>query len=294
MCGVFSLLNNNERYNLETIKETFIKGEKRGPEFSELREIDDNLIFGFHRLAVNGLNRKSNQPMKIDGITLVCNGEIYNYKKLYSYLNIEPISDSDCEVIIYLYKNYGIEYTLQLLDGVFSFMLYDINKELLYIARDPYGVRPLYMMNSNGDHNYLPVSFASEVKVLIDLYNKIKKINYEEHRQDYSVKITQFKPGHYMTFKKCNNIFNISTPYTKYNTYCFAPYILKSNKTDLNSIYFDLCDKLISAVKKRVVDTTDRHIACLLSGGLDSSLIAGGLLPAISYSSKGLNNQSLS
>jgi asparagine synthase (glutamine-hydrolysing) len=274
MCGVFSLLNNNEQYDLEKIKECFIRGEKRGPEFSELREIDINLIFGFHRLAINGLNRKSNQPMKIDGITLVCNGEIYNYNKLYSYLNIEPTTDSDCEVIIYLYKNYGIEYTLQLLDGVFSFMLYDINKELLYIARDPYGVRPLYMMNSNGDNNYLPISFASEVKVLSGLYNKLKKINYEEHRQDYSVKITQFKPGHYMTFKKCNNIFNIFTPYTKYNTYCFSPDIIKTKQQDLNSIYYELCDKLISAVKKRVVDTTDRHIACLLSGGLDSSLIA--------------------
>jgi len=82
MCGIFSLLNNEGCYTPEEITESFMKGQKRGPEFSELKEIDNNLLFGFHRLAINGLNSNANQPMAIDGITLICNGEIYNYKKL--------------------------------------------------------------------------------------------------------------------------------------------------------------------------------------------------------------------
>ena len=83
MCGIFSLLNNEDCYTSEEISESFMKGQKRGPEFSELKEIDNNLLFGFHRLAINGLNAIANQPMTIDGITLICNGEIYNYKKLF-------------------------------------------------------------------------------------------------------------------------------------------------------------------------------------------------------------------
>ena len=278
MCGIFSLLNNEGCYTPEEIKKSFMKGQKRGPEFSELKEIDNNLLFGFHRLAINGLNDYSNQPMTIDGITLICNGEIYNYQKLFSYINITPSTKSDCEIIIHLYKHYGIEYTLQLLDGVFAFILYDKQKELLYVARDPYGVRPLYMMNSNIINNVLaisfepisfgPISFASELKVLSELFNIIKKDT------TYTTKITQFKPGHYMTFKKYNNFFIPFAPYTKYNTPCFSSDIMNPSAKELNSIYFELCDKLISAVKKRVVGTTDRPVACLLSGGLDSSLIA--------------------
>lgn len=274
MCGIFTILNNEDCYTPEEISDSFMKGQNRGPEFSELKEIDNNLLFGFHRLAINGLNTNANQPMTIDGITLICNGEIYNYKKLFSYINIIPSTDSDCEIIIHLYKNYGIEYALQLLDGVFSFILYDKQKELLYVSRDPYGVRPLYMLNSNSDNNNLPISFASELKVVSGLFNKIKKINNEEHKQDYTVKITQFKPGHYITFKKYNNIFNIFTPYTKYNADCFSSDIMNNSPKKLNSIYFELCEKLIYAVKKRVIGTTERPVACLLSGGLDSSLIA--------------------
>ena len=278
MCGIFSLLNNEDCYTPEEIDESFMKGQKRGPEFSELKDIDNNLLFGFHRLAINGLNANANQPMNIDGITLICNGEIYNYKKLFSYINITPSTESDCEIIIHLYKNYGIEYTLQLLDGVFAFILYDKPKELLYVARDPYGVRPLYMLNSNSHNNGLAVSFASELKVLSELFNIIKMLNKEKridyHIEDDNAYITQFKPGHYMSFKKYNNIFNQFTPYTKYNAYCFSPDIMNPSPKDLNSIYFELCDNLISAVKKRVIGTTDRPVACLLSGGLDSSLIA--------------------
>jgi asparagine synthase (glutamine-hydrolysing) len=278
MCGIFSLLNNEECYTPEEINESFMKGQKRGPEFSELKEIDNNLLFGFHRLAINGLNANANQPMTIDGITLICNGEIYNYKKLFSYMNIISSTDSDCEIIIHLYKHYGIEYTLQLLDGVFAFILYDKKKEILYVARDPYGVRPLYMLNSNIINNVLPISFASELKVLSKLFNIIKTVNNNAHKkEDYTVNITQFKPGHYMTFKKYNNNFNILnefSPYTKYNTHCFSSDMMNSSPKDLNSIYFELCNKLISAVKKRVIGTTDRPVACLLSGGLDSSLIA--------------------
>jgi asparagine synthase (glutamine-hydrolysing) len=108
------------------------------------------MSLGFHRLAINGLNKISNQPLIFQDIVLICNGEIYNYKELYALMEIDtPTTGSDCEVIIHLYLKYGIEQTLVMLDGVFSFVLYDnrltpdLNNKV-YIARDPYGVRPLY------------------------------------------------------------------------------------------------------------------------------------------------------
>ena len=150
MCGIFALLNfwkyhhdKVEIYNL------FLKGKKRGPENTQLIEVtigDINSYLGFHRLAINGYNDEiSNQPFNIDDVYLICNGEIYNYKQLYNTLNIKPKSKSDCEVIIHMYKKYGIEQTLQMLDGVFAFILLDMKKQQVFVARDTYGVRPLYV-----------------------------------------------------------------------------------------------------------------------------------------------------
>ena len=151
MCGIFSLLNTTDFSN-EFINTQFEKGKNRGPEYSKLESFY-NFNLGFHRLAINGLNEKSNQPLSINNIILICNGEIYNYKYLYELLDIKPKTDSDCEVIIYLYLRYGIEQTLQMLDGVFAFVLYDnrISEDLnnkVYVARDPIGVRPLYYLKN--------------------------------------------------------------------------------------------------------------------------------------------------
>ena len=125
MCGIFSLLNyeHESQYTQSFIETQFKKGGKRGPEFSTLSKVGIKVMYGFHRLAINGLNSASNQPLIQDDILLICNGEIYNYKELYSLMGIQSKTESDCEVIIHLYKKYGIEHTLQLLDGVFSFIL---------------------------------------------------------------------------------------------------------------------------------------------------------------------------
>ena len=133
MCGIFALLNNDSNFSDNLINEQFMKGNKRGPEFSKIQSIYIKTIFGFHRLAINGLNNESNQPLIIDNITLICNGEIYNYQELYSMMNVTPQTDSDCEVIIHLYKKYGISQTLQMLDGVFSFALFENADIILFL-----------------------------------------------------------------------------------------------------------------------------------------------------------------
>ena len=270
MCGIFLLLN-SDMLNTTEINTEFMKGQKRGPEYSKLETNYLKMSLGFHRLAINGLNEESNQPLIFNDVILICNGEIYNYKPLYEDMNIKPITGSDCEVIIHLYIKYGIEQTLCMLDGVFSFVLFDnrLTEDLnnkIYIARDPYGVRPLYFFKNT----YLNVyGFASELKCLENMYN-ITIID--------SV-IDQYLPGTYSIFNISNKVNAIWEP-VKENICYFTPSFSHSLLIDtaFESKYISDMYKLIpcylkSAVNKRCI-TTERPIACLLSGGLDSSLIA--------------------
>jgi asparagine synthase (glutamine-hydrolysing) len=352
MCGIFTLLNNISTYREDKIKEAFQKGVGRGPEYSELMNVtnnDEKLMFGFHRLAINGLNEISNQPLRIDNIVLICNGEIYNYKELYKMLEIEPTTSSDCEVIIHLYKRYGIEYTLQVLDGVFSFALYEKasaseagraseagasasgKESVLHIARDPYGVRPLYMLNcepfgglentgSNNNTIEPIIAFASEIKVLNNLFNAP---NYEEgtnerlqfsdyhalekcegeklltsSQMSFPYKITHFEPGTYRSFTLNKKFWKPMAlaggggESHRYHTFNFNPALLdkKFDLIDYNMTE-EICYFLNKAVEKRVVGTTERPVACLLSGGLDSSLIAA--LVSKYYTENGKNGKVL-
>jgi asparagine synthase (glutamine-hydrolysing) len=270
MCGIFSLLNNNNILHDKLINQSFQKGKNRGPEFSLLKKINILCEFGFHRLAINGLNEESNQPITIDDVTLICNGEIYNYKELYQFINVEKKTDSDCEIIIHLYLLYGIEYTLQLLDGVFSFILCDarINDTFddtkLYVCRDPYGVRPLYHLRpyENVENNIH--GFASEVKMLIDIHKELVSTHEIVHFQPgtYSLLILPFHVSPKWKLKIDNKV---------YHTFGFYSYLSSIHTTE-KDILFNIKKYLTSAVKKRVLNT-ERPIACLLSGGLDSSLI---------------------
>ena len=251
MCGILSVVGDTSLFN-ET---TFKKGAKRGPEHSVVKIIEEDILFGFHRLAINGLNEQSNQPLTIDNVVLICNGEIYNYKRLYSIMNCVPETDSDCEVIIHMYKKYGIKQTLLMLDGVFAFVLYDKSNQQVYVARDPYGVRPLYMVSiMSHDSNKFQYSyvFSSEIK-MID--------------QDIpGSRVTCFSPGHYLTLTK-----KVVWEYDSVIQYVHDPCIHYFIDKDIQ-ITMLLREALENAVRKRV-EVTDRPIACLLSGGLDSSLI---------------------
>jgi asparagine synthase (glutamine-hydrolysing) len=245
MCGIFGIINSD--VSCEILNKYFNEGSKRGPEFSILKSYN-NVTLGFHRLAINGLNQESNQPFEIDNIYLICNGEIYNYKELAIQNDIKLTTDSDCEIILHLYKKFGIEYTLNILDGVFAFILYDLNNKKTYIARDPYGVRPLYYFSEN-----IVLGFSSTLKCINNIVNNQNNIE-------------NFIPGNYM-------IVDNQTMENKFIKYTYFP--CRNVKYENNiKLYYDIINNIENAVKKRVIGTTERPIACLLSGGLDSSLIA--------------------
>jgi asparagine synthase (glutamine-hydrolysing) len=274
MCGIFALLNsiNTGVLNNTIIEEQFYKGKQRGPEYSKLEYNYLQMCLGFHRLAINGLNIQSGQPIVYEDIILICNGEIYNYKKLYADMNVTPTTDSDCEVIIHLFLKYGIKQTLIMLDGEYAFILFDnrINNEIvnnIYIARDPFGVRPLYQLyNINKNkHNLCNLyGFASELKCLEYFYNQ----NTNMYR------VQQFEPGTYSVFQYGNKVHTIWKPLIKNNLF-FIP-SFSYTKLSLNIeeyLFLNVAKHLNEAVIKRC-NATERPIACLLSGGLDSSLIA--------------------
>ena len=288
MCGIFAILNNENQFNNYFVKNQFKKGKNRGPEHSILVN-NVKSTFGFHRLAINGLNSISNQPIVINDVSLICNGEIYNYQELYSLMKIEGKTQSDCEVIIHLYLKYGIEQTLTMIHGVFSFILLDnriCENDLtskIYVARDPFGVRPLYFfqkIQSNNlknnnlkygyEYDYNIIGFASEIKVLSSFYDLL---NF-----DHEYFLKAFTPGTYSHYTLSNKVISYWEPIIE-NKYYFipnsSPSLMYNSEININinEIMINIEKLLIESVYKRC-STTERPIACLLSGGLDSSLIA--------------------
>lgn len=257
MCGILCLLNERccERSDLD---KAINEGKARGPERTQTIRFDE-CLFVFHRLAINGLDAGSMQPIELDGVTMICNGEIFNYNELYSMLDVRPTTHSDCEVILHLYKRFGIERTVELLDGEFAFVLLDRTGEqsVLYYARDPFGVRPLYMCQSETDENV--IGLASELKVL-------------NHISNGQMTISQVEPGTYGTSVKNSHTWHLDGKTTRYFR---IPALSLHSKVQIQpNLYFDqIVDTLKTAVRKRV-ETSERSTACLLSGGLDSSLIA--------------------
>lgn len=254
MCGIFAVFNDKEHGKYET---NFNNGKNRGPDNSTFLTVSEKILLGFHRLSINGLDNSSDQPLQHDNIILICNGEIYNYKELGQHLDIKMNTHSDCEIIIHLYKKYGIEQTVQMLDGVFAFILLDISNEKCFISRDPYGVRPLVIYKKNDT-----MIFGSELKF------------FESHIVPHYDLLEQFMPGYFMELQYDNQFQCFAKK--KYLSYTHFPFSYSRN--DINSTRVD--ENILSniryhfqqAVLKRV-ENTDREVCCLLSGGLDSSLV---------------------
>lgn len=237
MCGIYALVSKirNIMDCTKTYKQ-FMQIKYRGPDSTKCIHIGD-VSLGFHRLAIIDPTEKSNQPFFEDGIYLICNGEIYNYKELIYDHDLKLSTKSDCEVILHLFKIYGIRKTCQLLDGEFCFIIYDSNNKMLYAARDIYGVRPMFYSTNE-------LCIASEAKA-IDNLNTLP-----------------FKPNTYMHY-------DLSLDTIKFYSYYAHPTIDMSITYNMT---METVKKLFTkAVNKRLM--SDRPLGTLLSGGLDSSLV---------------------
>jgi asparagine synthase (glutamine-hydrolysing) len=253
MCGIF--FYKGKQYNKNQLLKFLLENKHRGPDNTKYKIIND-IFLGFNRLSVNGLDEISNQPFYMKGCYLICNGEIYNYKKLIKKYELETeyVSRSDCEIIIHLYKKIGFDKMIRELDGEFAFVLYDEINDYIYISRDPLGIRSLYYCIEDNQ-----IAVASEMKSLVKFKN-----------------VTQFPSGYYWM----NDIGLIE--YYKFE------YKINHNITE-KQVLKNIHDLLIEGVEKRLM--SERKIACLLSGGLDSTLVTAIVCNKIG--AKNLNTYSI-
>jgi len=298
MCGIFGFLTFNSalRWRLskndckQKVIDLGIEGcQRRGPEGSSFVDGSGDgydYALGFSRLAINNVNSDGMQPFSYkvseessDGIHLVCNGEIYNAQELYDELslstNVSPLH-SDCSIILLLYRFYGIQYTLSRLDGVFSFILIDTVIGHTYVARDRLGIRssyygfgdilPLYRpTNDNG--NGKTYVFGSNLRQVVDFFGNPNVCEFIKCKSA-GLNIQQVVPGTYIDIDIIAQDHKVHSYWSIYGTLPVCP----RKQIEFGS-YVSMVESLYESVKKRVT-TTDRPICCLLSGGLDSSLIA--------------------
>lgn len=244
MCGIVCVFKKDKSVKdlRSGILEMSKKVRHRGPDWSGIY-CDDNVIFAHERLAI--VDPKSGrQPLfsKDKNLVLAANGEIYNHKELRKEVeDYEFLTESDCEVILALYKKKGIDF-INDLNGIFAFALYDKEAETYLIARDHIGVMPLYMGWDKSGNYYV----ASELKALEGVCNKIE----------------EFLPGHYLYSKEGQELKRwYKNDWTEYEN-------VKDNSSEIK----DLRTSLENAVHRQLM--SDVPYGVLLSGGLDSSIIS--------------------
>lgn len=237
MCSIMGYCGSDATF--DDFKKGFDRTVSRGPDDSRIVDTGKGLL-GFHRLAIMGLTPSGMQPFELDGSYAICNGELYGFEKQKQELikkGYSFVSDSDCEILLPMYREYGTD-MFAMLDAEFACIIYDGKLGEYIAARDPIGIRPLYYgYDSKG-----VILFASEAKNLVTLCDKIMP----------------FPPGHY--YKD-----------GKFICYCDISKVDKVCHDDLETACTHIREKLVAGVEKRLV--ADAKVGFLLSGGLDSSLV---------------------
>lgn len=261
-----SIMGSTVKIDMGVYLRGFEKTKSRGPDMSRMSETGSGAL-SFHRLAIMDLDETGMQPFESGGDVCVCNGELYGFrpeKKRLEGMGYTFVSDSDCEIILPLWREYGTK-MFGMLDAEYAMIIYDAKTDSYIAARDPIGIRPLYygyvkqeyiddaMMFgiSDGAGKDSGIIFASEPKNIEGIVDEIKP----------------FPPGHYYKDGKFVCYDDISSlegnKYAGADTGCC--------EDDLDTIYQKIHDKLIEGVRKRL--DADAPIGFLLSGGLDSSLV---------------------
>ncbi|MDY4551251.1 MAG: asparagine synthase B [Parabacteroides sp.] len=242
MCGITAIFNIHSG-TAEFRKQALLMSKRirhRGPDWSGIYQ-GKTAVLAHERLSIVDPASGGQPLISPDGKHILCvNGEIYNHRELREQLkdDYEFQTGSDCEVILALYKKKGIHF-MEDLNGIFAFALYDEEKDLFLIARDPIGVIPLYMGHDDAGH----ILVASELKAL----------------EGFATEYDQFKPGHYY----CSTEGELKRWYTR-------DWMDYENVKDNPASVQELHDALEAAVKRQLM--SDVPYGVLLSGGLDSSI----------------------
>tara|TARA_B100000700_G_scaffold251183_1_gene282144 strand:- start:384 stop:2309 length:1926 start_codon:yes stop_codon:yes gene_type:complete len=286
MCGITSIITNS---NNNSLKKFLInmnnKISHRGPDSEGYwNSLNGNVFFGHKRLSIVDLSKNGDQPMhsKDKNFTIVFNGEIYNHleirKKYFSDHNFK--SHCDTETLIELICLLGIRETLNIIDGMFSFIVFDNNKKKVYLARDKLGEKPLYYSKINQLNNiYFIVS--SEVKSFSEFPEFHKEINTDAI--SYLLKY-KYIPAPITIYKNTFKLRQGHFAEINLNDMSFTEQIywdiekkISNSKAKIdkhNNIDYkaNLKEKLEKTVRGQLLG--DVEIGCFLSGGIDSSLVA--------------------
>ena len=274
MCGIAGILNfDQSKINPELANGIKKSLEHRGPDFSKVDYINENVALIHTRLSIIDLDQRSNQPMysKDDRFSIVFNGEIYNFREIRKTLEDKGVrffTDGDTEVLLEGFVHYGSK-ILDLLRGQFAFAIYDSLEGSFFLARDRVGIKPLYF--SLLDEVFI---FSSELKAIeksgiisfsadYDSY-----ISYLRHLSVPSSNtgnknISKLEPGQYLVLNKDKSISK--------NKY-WDPFSFEvDHSITENEAILKVEELLFESVKYRKV--SDVEVGLFLSGGLDSSLI---------------------
>ncbi|WKW18825.1 asparagine synthase (glutamine-hydrolyzing) [Campylobacter fetus subsp. fetus] len=258
MCGIIGINSKNKNLQkaLNLLKD-------RGPDNRGIYRAK-NATLGHTRLSIIDLSSCGSQPMKKDNLTIVFNGEIYNYKELANSENISITSDT--QILLHMYQKYGKGF-LNKLNGMFAFVIYDERDNSFFGARDTFGKKPLFYYNYGG--NFI---FSSRINAILELLDFTPEPNLDAIDSYLSF----MSPTKTQTFYK--NIFKIEagSAFTykngELNSYKFET--LDDIKTQ--NINFDEAKNKVLNLLKTSLEIrlrSDVPVSFLLSGGLDSSLL---------------------
>ncbi|XP_057683186.1 asparagine synthetase [glutamine-hydrolyzing] isoform X2 [Corythoichthys intestinalis] len=271
MCGIWAMFGSDECLSSQCANA--VKIAHRGPDAFRFENIHGlaNCCLGFHRLAIldqlHGM-----QPLRVKKfpfLWLCYNGEIYNHLTLKKQFGFDCQTEVDGEILLHLYDRFGVEKAAALLDGTFAFVLLDTRESKVCLGRDTYGVRPLFRLLT--DDGLLGVS--SEAKGLMNVVRAL----------DTRAKVVPFLPSHFQVFElktdgKVKSVqfepFHQCTDAPAHAVYDTAGRLPTS--FDENVVKGNIRTLFENAVRKRLM--ANRRIGCLLSGGLDSSLVAATLV----------------
>lgn len=276
MCGILGYFSSKDKpYN--SLEKSLDYMHKRGPDAKGIWE-DENVYLGHRRLSIIDLDERSNQPLEsyCGRYIIVFNGEIYNFKDLKKLVpKYKFKTRSDTEVILALFSKYK-EKMLNKLKGMFSFIIWDKVDKVSFIARDPYGIKPLYYSKINEG-----IIFSSQVSSIM--------------------------ASGLVSFKKCKNglegfnmLGSVPEPYTWYNSVKAVKagnyMLVKNNQIIVEKLWFDIQeiwnlsyknhqnfvkkDFLKSKIRTHILESISRHlisdvpVGIFLSGGIDSGVIA--------------------
>jgi asparagine synthase (glutamine-hydrolysing) len=270
MCGIFGVT----RPDLEQARAALATLTHRGPDQAG-EWCDSGLYIGHRRLSILDLSEKGRQPMSDDAASVVIavNGEIYNYRALKKELQKKYAfkSESDSEVVLYGYKEWGMDGLLRRIDGMYAFSVYDRQQQKLYLARDIAGIKPLYYYHADG-----VFAWGSELKALecyfgkdtleIDqtaLYDFLTYLYVPPPKSLYR-NIHKLEAAHYVTFDLAAQTLS-NTRYWALNP--------ETKSIDPASARQALRGLVLASVEAQMI--SDVPVGFFLSGGIDSSTIVG-------------------